>query len=115
VVLLLVELLAYFEPLQFTLVVRSAAPRTSRRAAASLGSVSAPLCPTGLDVALVALEWSLVELWRSRGIEHPLVLGHSVGELVAGAMPMEAGPKLATERGRLMQALPTGEGIMVAT
>lgn len=68
--------------------------------------------------ALFALEWSLAEVWRSRGVVPALVLGHSVGEIaaacVAGVMPMEAGLKLAAERGRLMQALPSNEGVMVA-
>ena len=68
--------------------------------------------------ALFALEWSMTELWRSRGVVPALVLGHSVGEIVAacvaGVMPMEVGLKLATERGRLMQALPGNEGVMMA-
>ena len=68
--------------------------------------------------ALFALEWSMAELWRSRGVVPALVLGHSVGEMaaacVAGVMSMEAGLKLTAERGRLMQALPVNEGVMVA-
>lgn len=68
--------------------------------------------------ALFALEWSLAELWRSRGVVPAMVLGHSVGEIVAacvaGVMSMEAGLKLTAERGRLMQALPVNEGVMVA-
>ena len=68
--------------------------------------------------ALFALEWSLTEMWRARGVTPALVLGHSVGEIaaacVAGVMSMEDGIKLATERGMLMQALPADEGVMVA-
>jgi acyl transferase domain-containing protein len=68
--------------------------------------------------ALFALEWSMAELWRCRGVVPAMVLGHSVGEMVAacvaGVMSMEAGLKLAAERGRLMQALPVNEGVMVA-
>ena len=68
--------------------------------------------------ALFALEWSLVQLWRSRGVAPTLVCGHSVGEIVAacvaGALPMRAGLSLAVHRGALMQALPTGGGVMVA-
>ena len=68
--------------------------------------------------ALFALEWSMAELWRCRGVVPAMVLGHSVGEMVAacvaGVMSMEAGLKLAAERGRLIQALPVNEGVMVA-
>ena len=68
--------------------------------------------------ALFALEWSITELWRSRSVVPGVVLGHSVGEIAAacsaGVMSMEAGLKLAAERGRLMQAQPVKEGVMVA-
>ena len=57
--------------------------------------------------ALFALEWSLAELWRSRGVVPSAVLGHSVGEIaaacVAGVMTMETGMQLVVQRSRLMQ------------
>ena len=57
--------------------------------------------------ALFALEWSLAELWRSRGVVPSAVVGHSVGEIsavcVAGVMTMETAMELTIERSRLMQ------------
>ncbi|MFN8009504.1 MAG: acyltransferase domain-containing protein [Terriglobia bacterium] len=70
-----------------------------------------PLDETGYThVAMFAIQYGLAKLWRSWGIEPGLVMGHSVGEIVAatvaGVMSLEEGLKLMRERGRLMQRLP---------
>jgi acyl transferase domain-containing protein/NADPH:quinone reductase-like Zn-dependent oxidoreductase/NAD(P)-dependent dehydrogenase (short-subunit alcohol dehydrogenase family)/acyl carrier protein len=64
----------------------------------------------------VAIELALAQLLRSRGIEPTFVLGHSVGEYtaacVASMLDSEQTLKLVAERGRLMQALPEGGGML---
>lgn len=75
---------------------------------------------TGLaQPAIFAIEWSLVELWRSLGVEPDIVMGHSVGEIaaacVAGVMSLEDGLALIVERGRAMQALPPGGGMLAVS
>lgn len=57
-----------------------------------------------------ALQYALAELWRSWGVEPGLIMGHSVGEIVAatvaGMMSLEDGLMIVSERGRLMHSLP---------
>ena len=65
---------------------------------------------------LFSLEWALAAMWRSWGVEPQVVLGHSVGEYAAatfaGFWTLEDGLRLIAERGRLMQSLGGGWGML---
>ncbi len=87
------------------------APRDAAAAEASLRQTSFT------QPALFTVEYALASLWQSWGVEPSLLVGHSVGEFVAaclsGVFSLEEAALLVGQRGRLMQALPTGSMLSV--
>lgn len=70
------------------------------------------------QVALFTVEYALAKMWISWGVQPSALLGHSVGEYVAatiaGVFSLEDALWLVSERGRLIQSLPTDAGTMAA-
>ncbi len=68
-----------------------------------------------IQPVLVGIQLALTELWRSYGVAHDAVIGHSMGEVtaavVAGALTPAEGLDVIATRSRLMSRL-SGQGAM---
>ena len=67
-------------------------------------------------VGIFSLQYALVELWRSWGIEPAVVTGHSVGEFAAacaaGVWSVADATKVVVERTRLLASVPERGGMI---
>jgi malonyl CoA-acyl carrier protein transacylase/acyl carrier protein/thioesterase domain-containing protein len=68
--------------------------------------------------AIFSIEYSLFELWKSKGVVPNVMMGHSVGEYVAacvaGVFSLEDGLRLIAARGAFTNDLDPMNGVMVA-
>ncbi|MFE7275928.1 SDR family NAD(P)-dependent oxidoreductase [Streptomyces sp. NPDC057623] len=71
--------------------------------------------PDRIHPALFSVMVSLAALWRSRGVEPDVVLGHSMGEVaaayVAGALSLEEAARVVVVRSQVIAELAPGAGM----
>ena len=68
--------------------------------------------------AIFAIGWALYTAWIAEGKRADLLIGHSLGEIIAacaaGVYDLRTGLEIVAKRGKLMQACPRQSGIMCA-